>query len=68
MLDKLVPEDTLSEGYQSLLVAYKDLMVSKWPKYKETLNYSKEEKTVEKMKEIIVEIRNIRNTNHQKCL
>ena len=54
-----------SEIYSNL-VRYndKELMVSKWPKYKETLNYSKEEKTVEKMKEIIVEIRNIRNTKN----
>ncbi len=29
MLDKLVPEDILSKGYQSELNAYKDLMVSK---------------------------------------
>ena len=35
MLDKLVPEDILSEGYQSLLVAYKDLMVSKANKDKD---------------------------------
>ena len=54
-----------SEIYSNL-VRYndKELMVSKWPKYKETLNYSKEEKTVEKIKEIIVEIRNIRNTKN----
>ena len=54
-----------SEIYSNL-VRYndKELMVSKWPKYKETLNYSKEEKTVEKMKEIIVEIRNIINTKN----
>jgi len=29
MLDKLVPEDILSKGYQSELNTYKDLMVSK---------------------------------------
>ena len=44
------------------LVAYneKELMVSKWPTYKEALNYPEEEKMVEQMKQIIVEIRNIR--------
>jgi len=44
------------------LVSYneKELMVSKWPKYKETFNFVKEEKMVEQMKQIIIEIRNIR--------
>ena len=50
-----------SEIYEKL-VRYndKDLMISKWPKYKETLNYSNEEQTVEKIKQIITEIRNVR--------
>ena len=45
------------------LVRYndKELMVSKWPKQKENLGYEKEEEIVEKLKEIIVGIRNIRN-------
>ncbi len=38
----------------------KELMMSKWPKYRETLNYKEEEQIVEKIKEIIVEIRNVR--------
>ena len=38
----------------------KELMVSAWPEYKETLNYENEEETVEKLKEIITEIRNVR--------
>ena len=38
----------------------KELMVSEWPEYKETLNYENEEETVEKLKEIITEIRNVR--------
>ena len=38
----------------------KELMVSDWPEYKETLNYENEEETVEKLKEIITEIRNVR--------
>ena len=29
MLDKLVPEDILSEGHQSELITYKGVMVSK---------------------------------------
>ena len=50
-----------SEIY-SKLVQYneKELMMSKWPKYKETLNFVEEEQTVEKIKEIITEIRNVR--------
>ncbi len=38
----------------------KELMVSEWPEYKETLDYETEEETVEKLKEIITEIRNVR--------
>ena len=47
--------------YRSL-VQYndKDLMVSKWPHLKTNLEYEKEEKIVENLKNIIVEIRNIR--------
>ena len=47
--------------YRSL-VQYndKDLMVSKWPHVKTNLEYEKEEKIVENLKNIIVEIRNIR--------
>ena len=50
-----------SEIYEKL-VTYndKDLMISKWPEYKETLDYSKEEQIVEKIKQIITEIRNVR--------
>ena len=45
------------------LVRYndKELMVSNWPKQKENLGYEKEEEIIEKLKEIIVGIRNIRN-------
>ena len=38
----------------------KELMVSKWPKYHEKISFEKEEEMMEKIKEIIVEIRNIR--------
>ena len=48
------------------LVKYddKDLMVSEWPKLKNDYEYNSQEETVEKIKEIIVEIRNIRNTKN----
>ena len=54
-----------SEIYENL-VKYddKELMVSEWPKSSELLNYEKEENTVEKVKQIIVEIRNIRATKN----
>ena len=54
-----------SEIYENL-VKYddKELMVSEWPKSSELLNYEKEENTGEKVKQIIVEIRNIRATKN----
>ena len=54
-----------SEIYENL-VKYddKELMVSEWPKSSELLKYEKEENTVEKVKQIIVEIRNIRATKN----
>ena len=44
------------------LVRYndKDLMVSRWPKYKEELKFEKEENQIEQLKEVIVAIRNLR--------
>ena len=47
------------------LVKYddKDLMVSSWPE-KENIDYGKEEETVEKVKELIVEVRNVRATKN----
>ena len=50
-----------SEIYDKL-VKYNDreLMMSEWPKSNETLDYSNGEQTVEKIKEIITEIRNVR--------
>ena len=46
----------------SKLVQYndKDLIVSKWPKVIENFEFNKEEEVIEKLKRIIVEIRNIR--------
>ena len=59
-----------SEIYNNL-VNYdkKDLMISNWPKVELTTDninfeYDKQEETAEKLKEIIVEIRNIRNTKN----
>ena len=50
----------------SNLVNYenKDLMISKWPETKEIFEYDKQEEVIEKIKEIIVEIRNIRSTKN----
>ena len=47
------------------LVKYddKDLMVSSWPE-KENIDYEKEDEFIEKIKDIIVEIRNIRATKN----
>ncbi len=47
------------------LVKYddKDLMISSWPEV-ENFDYEKEEYIIEKMKELIVEIRNIRSTKN----
>jgi valyl-tRNA synthetase len=50
-----------SEIY-SKLVRYNDidLMMSKWPNSKENFEFEKEEQTVEKIKKLITEIRNVR--------
>ena len=50
-----------SEIYDKL-VKYNeaDLMVSKWPRIREKFVFDEEEQTVEKIKEIITEIRNVR--------
>ena len=50
----------------SNLVKYDDieLMVSNWPECKESFKYEAEEILIEKIKEIIVEIRNIRSTKN----
>ncbi len=50
-----------SEVYANLVqYSDKELMVSSWPKVKSEFVFEKEEQTIEKIKEIIVEIRNIR--------
>ena len=54
-----------SEIYDKL-VSYndKDLIVSKWPRIREEFVFEAEEEAVEKIKEIIVGIRNIRSTKN----
>ena len=42
----------------------KELMISAWPEIKETFEYDVEEDLVEKVKDIIVQIRNIRSTKN----
>ena len=42
----------------------KELIVSDWPEIKETFEYDDEEDLVEKVKDIIVQIRNIRSTKN----
>ena len=50
-----------SEIYEKLVLADdKELMLSKWPEENEKLNFENEETIVEKLKQIIVEIRNVR--------
>lgn len=54
-----------SEIYKELVnFEDKDLMISKWPKTRYEYKYNEQEETVEKIKQIIVEIRNIRNTKN----
>ncbi len=54
-----------SEVYANLIqYSTHDLMVSSWPKTRENFAFEKEEETIEKLKEIIVEIRNIRNAKN----
>ncbi len=50
-----------SEIYSNLVrYSDKELMVSSWPEMKEKFLFDKEEQIIEKIKEIIVEIRNVR--------
>lgn len=60
LLHPIMPFVT-SKIYSSL-VNYNDkaLMISKWPEYRKTINFNKEEEIVEKIKKVIVEIRNVR--------
>ena len=49
------------EIYTKLYNNDESIMISEWPKYKEKLNFAKEEDEIEMIKSIIGEIRNIRN-------
>ena len=42
----------------------KELIIAEWPKDMKETNYDEEEKTMENLKDIIVEIRNIRATKN----
>ena len=54
-----------SKIYQNLIsVDHKELMISSWPESKQRVEYNKEDGVVEKVKEMIVEIRNIRSTKN----
>ena len=54
-----------AEIYQNLICfGTKDLIIAKWPTIRKNFVFDKEEAIVEKVKEIIVEIRNVRNTKN----
>ena len=54
-----------SEIYSKLICfGAKDLIVAKWPTIREKFVFDEEEEAVEKLKDIIVGIRNIRNTKN----
>ena len=48
------------EIYLKLYDIDESIMISDWPKYSDEFNFEKEEKQIEKLKEIIVGIRNLR--------
>ncbi len=54
-----------AEIYRDLICfGTKDIIVAKWPTIRENFVFDKEEMMMEKIKEIIVEIRNVRNTKN----
>ena len=54
-----------AEIYKNLICfGTKDIIVAKWPTIRESFVFEKEEAMLEKIKEIIVEIRNVRNTKN----
>ena len=68
MLHPIMPFVT-EEIYTKLYNNDESIMISEWPKYKEKLNFAKEEDEIEMIKSIIGEIRNIRNNmNVHPCL
>lgn len=59
LLHPIMPFIT-EEIYEKLYDNCDSIMISKWPEYKEELAFTKEEKGIEALKEIIVGIRNLR--------
>ncbi len=59
LLHPIMPFIT-EEIYTKLYNDDESIMISSWPEYDEKLNFEKEEKEIEKLKEIIVSIRNLR--------
>ena len=54
-----------SEIYSKLICfGTEDLIVAKWPKVRDEFVFEKEEEAVEKIKELVVGIRNVRNTKN----
>ena len=50
----------ITEEIYTKLYNNESIMISSWPQYSEELNFAKEEKQIEKIKQIIIGIRNIR--------
>ncbi len=59
LLHPIMPFIT-EEIYTKLYNNDESIMISSWPKYSEEFNFAKEEKQIEKIKQIIIGIRNIR--------
>ncbi len=62
LLHPIMPFIT-EEIYTKLYNNDESIMISSWPKYAENLNFEKEEKQIDELKDIIVGIRNVRTTN-----
>ena len=60
LLHPIMPFIT-EEIYTKLYNEDESIMISNWPKYEEKYNFKDEEQKIEKIKEIIIGIRNIRN-------
>lgn len=59
LLHPIMPFIT-EEIYKKLYNNDESIMISSWPQYSEEFNFAKEEKQIEKIKQIIIGIRNIR--------
>ena len=60
LLHPIMPFIT-EEIYTKLYNEDESIMISNWPKYEEKYNFKEEKQKIEKIKEIIIGIRNIRN-------